>query len=165
MENMTCSFLNPFLSLFIFWSSIQSVHHPSPSPTQRVNRFALTQVSLSHFHYKTEWIQAAARITSPHLAWVHFPESSSGFHSLCSWLASWMRTALVHSLFFSYLRMHTPDWLKSFLSGQQNHLVSDQVFSRNLINVREHNLDCRSVKASRRHHHWSHHHKINSVLS
>lgn len=34
---------------------------------------------VSYFHYKTEWIWATAWITSPHLAFIHFPEGSQGF--------------------------------------------------------------------------------------
>lgn len=56
-----------------------SVAHPLSVHGGTVSGFLLIHLSVSHFHYKTEWKRATAWITSPHLAFIHFPESSQGF--------------------------------------------------------------------------------------
>lgn len=67
-----------FYSIFFlsFLSPTQSLPLSHHTHTDRVNKFLLFHPTVSHFHYKTEWIWAAAWITSPHLAFIYFPEGS-----------------------------------------------------------------------------------------
>lgn len=107
--------------------------------SHRVNRFSPARPTsthptpphpVSHFHYKTEWIWAAARITSPHLARAHFPQGSNGFFFLILLLCTGRGIVSLHSLppptthcthtrthtpLHSYLRTYMLDWVKSFL--------------------------------------------------
>lgn len=61
---------------FFFLSPTRSLPLSHHIHTDRVNKFLLFHPTVSHFHYKTEWIWTAAWITSPHLAFIHFPEGS-----------------------------------------------------------------------------------------
>lgn len=63
-----------FSILFLFFSVTRSV---CASLSHHIHTH--TRSPVSHFHYKTEWIWATAWITSPHLAFIHFPEGSQGF--------------------------------------------------------------------------------------
>lgn len=62
--------------LLFFLSPTRSLPLSHHIHTDRVNKFLLFHPTVSHFHYKTEWIWTAAWITSPHLAFIHFPEGS-----------------------------------------------------------------------------------------
>lgn len=93
------------------------LHSPLPPPSHS---------SVSHFHYKTEWIWPTAWITSPHLARPHFPQGRRVFFlffipSLCGGRGPYqdglspLYSSSSSSFFSSYLRTYMLGWVKSFL--------------------------------------------------